>query len=210
MAFAPSPINPVPPSLSSRRCLNYAAMCGGSARRPMLLAAACLNRVVLRGYTVPAGTNRGGNPRRSPVPAESRGWVCKVALLTAIAAAWVVPAAAQSPLPPLPFPPYPCRKVRPRNARPALPMCTGSARPLFRTPCGCWHVCNPIERGLARVATGSWSATVSDGGRSCPNFRSHGSALRIPVLPLLIWSASRQPVAPRRKAPYGDETDHVD
>src|SRR6476620_1060064 len=78
-------------------------------------------------------------------------------------------------------------------------MCTGSARPPFRTPCGCWHVCRPIDRRLARVATGSWSATASDGGRSCPNFRSHGFALRIPVLPLLICSASRQPVAPRRK-----------
>jgi hypothetical protein len=141
-------------------------MCGGSARRPMLLA---------------AGTRRG------------MGSAGGGAVTTATAT-----------LSSIPMP-----QGTPEEARPALPMCTGSARPLFRTPCGCWHVCNPIDRGLARVATGSWSATVSDGGRSCPNFRSHGSALRIPVLPLLIWSASRQPVAPRRKAPYGDETDHV-
>ena len=47
--------------------------------------------------------------------------VCKVALLTAIAAAWVVPAAAQSPLPPLPFPPYPCRKVRRRQRTACAP-----------------------------------------------------------------------------------------
>jgi hypothetical protein len=41
--------------------------------------------------------------------------VCKVALLTAIAAAWVVPAAAQSPLPPLPFPPLPMPQGTPEE-----------------------------------------------------------------------------------------------
>jgi len=87
----------------------------------MLLAAAYLNRVVLRVYTVPAGTSRGRNPRGSTVPEESRGCSAKVALLTAIAVARVVPAAAQSPLPPLPFPPLPMRQGTPEECAACAP-----------------------------------------------------------------------------------------
>lgn len=47
--------------------------------------------------------------------------VCKVALLTAIAAAWVVPAAAQSPLPPLPFPPLPMPQGTPEERAACAP-----------------------------------------------------------------------------------------
>ena len=45
----------------------------------------------------------------------------KVALLTAIAAAWAVPAAAQSPVPPLPFPPLPMPQGTPEERAACAP-----------------------------------------------------------------------------------------
>jgi hypothetical protein len=45
----------------------------------------------------------------------------KVALLTAVAAAWVMPALAQSPLPPLPFPPLPMPQGTPEERAACAP-----------------------------------------------------------------------------------------
>ncbi len=45
----------------------------------------------------------------------------KVALLTVAAAAWVMPALAQSPLPPLPFPPLPMPQGTPEERAACAP-----------------------------------------------------------------------------------------
>jgi hypothetical protein len=97
---------------------------GGGLSAPdcIYLAAAHLNRMVLSGSYGPHRRRAGAPPSVVSILLEERPKMFrKVALLTAALAVWVMPALAQSPLPPLPFPPLPMPQGSPEERAACAP-----------------------------------------------------------------------------------------
>src|SRR4051812_31286797 len=90
---------------------------GLSAPDCIYLAAVHLNRMALSGSYGPRRAESGGRATYvvSILLEERPRMFRKVAPLTAVVAMWVMPALAQSPLPPLPFPPLPMQQGTPEE-----------------------------------------------------------------------------------------------
>jgi hypothetical protein len=77
----------------------------------------------------------------------------KVAVLTAVAAAWVMPAVAQFPLPPLPFPPLPMPQGTPEERAACAPNVHKFCESALQDTTRVLAVCKLIDRRSARPAT---------------------------------------------------------